>query len=360
MVRFLRPPALGFSRVSEVSVAMTTLPATLRNIAAAGLLAGAVLAGGAADANAELYKASVRLKWLAQAQFAGFYVGIAKGYYKDAGIDLTINPGGPNLVAENLVAGGSDQFGQAGGTESLLASREKELPVVGLGVMHQVTPFGFAVKADSPIKTFDDVRGKKASAWFTGAQFVLQSMITSRGIPLSEVTIVPQQVSMTPFIKGDIDMAAVTFYNELNTLKAQSVPVRLFIAEDYGVTVPRDTLITSEKMIAENPQIVQGFMVATFKGWKTALQNPKEAIDILMEAAPGLERPHQEAMLAEIHKLMVAGKAGTEGMGVVDPKALAFVNTFLVDNKVLKAPVDLAKAVDTRFWDKVPLADKKL
>jgi len=46
--------------------------------------------------------------------------------------------------------------------------------------------------------------------------------------------------------------------------------------------------------------------------------------------------------------------------GLVDPAALAFVNTFLVDNKVLKAPVDLTKAVDTRFWDKVPLADKKL
>jgi NitT/TauT family transport system substrate-binding protein len=346
--------------VREVAVAMTTLPATMKKIAAAGLLAGALLAGGAGDAQAELFKASVRLKWLAQAQFVGFYVGVAKGYYKDAGIDLTINPGGPNLVAENLVAGGSDQFGQSGGTESLLASREKELPVVGLAVMHQRTPFGFVVKAESPIKTFDDVRGKKASAWFTGAQFVLQSMITSRGIPLSEVTILPQQVSMTPFIKGDVDMVAVTFYNELLTLKSQNVAVRMFVAEDYGVTVPRDTLITSEKMLAENPQVVQGFMAATFKGWKTALQNPAEAIDILMKAAPGLERPHQEGMLAEIGKLMVAGKAATEGMGVVDPAALAFVNTFLVDNKVLKAPVDLTKAVDTRFWDKVPLADKKL
>jgi NitT/TauT family transport system substrate-binding protein len=351
---------LLFPHSSEVAVAMTKLPATMRRAAAIGLLVGAALAGSAADARADLVKASVRLKWLAQAQFAGFYVGVAKGYYKDAGIDLTINPGGPNLVAENLVAGGSDQFGLSGGTESLLASREKELPVVGLAVLHQVTPFAFAVKADSPIKSFDDLRGKKASAWFTGAQFVLQSMIASRGIPLGEVTVLPQQVSMTPFIKGDVDMATVTFYNELNVLKRENVAVRLFVAEDYGVTVPRDTLITSEKMIAENPALVQGFVTATFKGWKTALQNPAEAIDILLKAASGLERPHQEAMLVEIHKLMVAGKAATEGMGVTDPAALAFVNKFLVDNKVLKAPVDLAKAVDTRFWDKVPLADKRL
>jgi NitT/TauT family transport system substrate-binding protein len=312
-------------------------------------------------AHAELAKASVRLKWLAQAQFAGFYVGLAKGYYKAEGIDLTINPGGPNLVAENLVAGGSDQFGLAGGEESLLASRDKALPVVGLAVLHERTPFGFVVKGDSPIKKFEDVRGKTASAWFTGAQFVLYGMLAARGVPQSEVTILPQQVSMTPFIKGDVDMAAVTYYNEALVLKEQGITgLRVFEPEDYGITIPRDILITSEKMIAEQPALVQGFVTATFRGWKDALEHPAEAIDIVLKAAPGLERPHQEAMLAEISKLMQAGKAPTEGLGVIDPTVLAFVNKFLTEAKVLKAPVDLAKAVDTSFWAKVPLADKKL
>jgi NitT/TauT family transport system substrate-binding protein len=337
---------------------MTITRRTMCRAAALGLL-GLFL--GALPAEAELMKASVRLKWLAQAQFAGFYVGLAKGYYKDAGIELTINPGGPNLVAENLVAGGSDQFGQAGGAESLLASRDKGLPVVGLAMLHQRTPFGFVVKADSPIKKFEDVRGHKASAWFTGAQFVLYGMLTARGVPQSEVTILPQQVSMTPFIKGDVDMAAVTYYNEALVLKEQGVTdIRLFVPEDYGITIPRDVLITSEKVLAEQPALVQAFLTATFKGWKEAFQHPAEAIDIVLAAAPGLERAHQEGMLAEITKLMLAGKASTDGMGVIDPQALAFVNGFLTEAKVIKAPVDLAKAVDTSFWAKVPLADKKL
>jgi NitT/TauT family transport system substrate-binding protein len=332
-----------------------------RQARAAALWAALALVLGAPAAQAELTKASVRLKWLAQAQFAGFYVGLAKGYYKDAGIDLTINPGGPNLVAENLVAGGSDQFAQAGGTESLFASRDKGLPVVGLAVLHQRTPFGFVVKSESPIKQFEDVRGHTASAWFTGAQFVLYGMLTARGVPQSEVTIVPQQVSMTPFIKGDVDMAAVTYYNEALVLKEQGVTdTRLFVPEDYGITIPRDVLITSEKIIAEQPALVQAFLTATFKGWREALLHPAEAIDIVLQAAPGLERAHQEAMLAEIGKLMVAGKASTDGMGVVDPQALAFVNGFLTEAKIIKAPVDLAKAVDGSFWAKVPLADKKL
>ena len=325
-----------------------------------GVLAVLLAAFAAPAAPAELTKASVRLKWLAQAQFAGFYVGVAKGYYKDQGIDLTINPGGPNLVAENLVAGGSDQFGLSGGEESLLASRDKELPVVGLAVLHQRTPYSFVVKDDSPIKRFDDIKGKKVSVFFTGGQYVLYSMLGARGIALSEVTVVPQQVSITPFLKGEVDMAAVTFYNELLTLKSQNVAVRMFKAEDFGITVPRDTLITSEKLVAEQPALVQGFVTATLKGWKAALQNRGEAIDILMKAVPGLERPHQEAMLDEIAKLMLDGKAATEGLGVIDPAALATVNKMLAEYKVLKAPVDLAKAVDTSFWTKVPLADKKL
>jgi NitT/TauT family transport system substrate-binding protein len=315
---------------------------------------------GASAAHAELAKASVRLKWLAQAQFAGFYVGVAKGYYKDAGIDLTINPGGPNLVAENLVASGADTFGLSGGEESLLSSRDKALPVVGLAVLHQHTPYGFVVKTDSPIKTFKDVRGKKVSIFFTGGQYVLYAMLAASGIPLDEVTVTPQQVSMTPFLKGDVDMAAATFYNELLTLKDQNVAFRMFTAEELGISVPRDTLITSEKVIAEQPQLVQGFVTATMKGWKTALQNRAEAIDILMQAVPGLERPHQVAMLDEIAKLMLTGKAADDGIGVIDAPTLANVNKLLAEYKVLSAPVDLAKAVDTAFWDKVPAADKKL
>lgn len=328
--------------------------------ARAVVIGGIALMLGASVAQAELAKASVRLKWLAQAQFAGFYVGVAKGYYKDAGIDLTINPGGPNISVENLVASGADTFGLGGGEESLLSSRDKGLPIVGLAMLHQHTPYGFVVKTDSPIKTFKDVRGKKVSVFFTGGQYVLYAMIAASGIPLDEVTVTPQQVSMTPFLKGDVDMAAATFYNELLTLKDQNVAYRMFTAEELGISVPRDALITSEKVIVEQPQLVQGFVTATMKGWKAALQNRVEAIDILMQAVPGLERPHQVGMLDEIAKLMLAGKAADEGIGVIDAPTLANVNKLLAEYKVLSAPVDVAKAVDTAFWDKVPAADKKL
>src|ERR1700733_14027271 len=124
----------------------------------------------AAPAAAEtLTKASLRLKWLAQAQFAGFYVAQAKGYYKAEGIDLSINPGGPNLLTENLVATGADTFGLSGGTDSVFAARDKNLPIVCIGVAHQITPFIFVTRKDGPVKTIQDFKGKTVTTCFTGA-----------------------------------------------------------------------------------------------------------------------------------------------------------------------------------------------
>ena len=160
---------------------------------------------------AELQKASLRLKWLPQAQFAGFYVAAAKGYYKAEGIDLTINPGGPNLLTENLVATGADTFGLSGGTDSVFAARDKGLPIVCIGVSHQITPFIFVTRKDGPVKTIQDFKGKTVTTWFTGANHVLNGMLAKEGIKPDELKIQPQQVSVTPFVDGNVDVITATY-----------------------------------------------------------------------------------------------------------------------------------------------------
>src|SRR5579864_258726 len=107
-------------------------------LAAAFIISGLALTpAGAAE------KISIRLKWVAQSQFAGVYVAQAKGFYKDAGLDAKINPGGPNINVETLVASGADTFGVASGTEGMLYAREKALPLVCIGMSQQKTPFAF-------------------------------------------------------------------------------------------------------------------------------------------------------------------------------------------------------------------------
>lgn len=318
----------------------------------------ALLAGMPASA-AE--KVSLRLKWLAQAQFAGFYVAKAKGFYDQAGLDLTINPGGPNLNVETLVASGNDTFGLAGGTETVLLAREKGLPLVCIGVTVQNTPFTYVTYKDSGITKVKDFAGKKVATWFTGTQYTLYSMLASAGVKQSDLTIVPQSGSMAPFVEKQFDVAAATYYNELNTLKEQGLGDKLTLIkpDDYGVVVQQDTVLVSEKYRNEKPQQVQAFLTATIKGWKYALQNKKEAIDIVMAAAPSLNRAHQEAMLDEFEKLVKAGKGTTDGILAIDLPTVEKMQTQLVGYKALKAPADLTKAYDPSFWTQVPLADKK-
>lgn len=306
-------------------------------------------------------KVSVRLKWLAQAQFAGFFVAKAKGFYEEGGLDLTINPGGPNLNVETLVASGNDTFGLAGGTETVLFAREKGLPLVCIGVTVQTTPFTYVTYKDSGITKVKDFAGKKVATWFTGTQYTLYSMLASAGVKQSELTIVPQSGSLAPFVEKQFDVAAATYYNELNTLKEQGLGDRLTLIkpDDYGVIVQQDTVLVSEKYRNENPKQVQAFMNATIKGWKYALQNKKEAIDIVMAASPSLNRAHQEAMLDEFEKLVKAGRGSSDGILAIDLPTVEKMQAQMVEYKALKAPTDLAKAYDASFWAKVPAGDKK-
>ncbi len=282
--------------------------------AAAIALAAALPAPGTA---AELTKASLRLKWLPQAQFAGFYVALAKGYYKAEGIDLTINPGGPNLLTENLVATGADTFGLSGGTDSVFAARDKGLPIVCVGVAHQITPFIFVTRKDGAVKTLQDFKGKTVTTWFTGANHVLNGMLAKEGIKPDELKIQPQQVSVTPFVDGSVDVATATYYNEFYAIQARMPKdsLKTFVAEDYGITFPRDTLIVSEATAKEKPELVKAFLRATIKGWKDAFADPKGGVDAVMAIAPDA-RPRASGVHADRDQAADDGRQRRQGRPV--------------------------------------------
>jgi NitT/TauT family transport system substrate-binding protein len=321
-----------------------------------GLLCTALLSSAAQAAQE---KVSVRLKWLAQAQFAGFYVAKAKGFYEQQGLDVTINPGGPNINVETLVASGADTFGLAGGMESVLAAREKGLPIVALAMSQQRTPFVFVTYADSGINSFKDFKGKKVSVWFTGVQYPLLASLGAAGLKKEDITLLPQSVSLNPFIDKQVDVATVTLYNEYNTLKEKGVTnLKLISPDDVGVTTQQDALITSKAMVEKHPEQVQAFVNATLEGWQYALTHRAETIDILMKTNPSLNRQHQVAMLDSVAKLMYP--QGSPGLGNVDmPKAEKMMK-LLVQYGALKQPVDVNQTFDLSFWQQVPTQYKTL
>jgi len=306
-------------------------------------------------------KVSVRLRWLPQAQFAGYYVAKAKGFYTKNGLDVTINPGGPNITVETLVGSGADTFGVGGGPEAMLYARDKGLPLICVGMTLQQSPHVFVALKKSGITTLADFKGKKVSTWFTGAQYTLYAMLATQGIKPGDMTIVPQAATMTPFVDGEFQVATATRYNEFVTLQEQGVTdLTVFKPADFGVTAQADSIVTNEAFLKAHPAQVQAFLAATLEGWKYALQHKAEAIDIVMAAAPSANKPHQVAMLNQLDGLITAGKDGSKGIGRIDMDIVKTIQARLIKYDALKKPVDLNAAFDTSVWDKVPAEDKSL
>jgi NitT/TauT family transport system substrate-binding protein len=308
---------------------------------------------------AELTPVSLRLKWLPQAQFIGYYVAKEKGYYADEGIALTINPGGPNIIAENMVGSGVDTFGHAGGMASLLQAREKGLPIVGIGMLFQETPYRLVALEKAGIKKFTDLKGKTVSTWFTGPQFMVQAMLKANGIDQRDVNLEAQANSMVPFIEGKVDVATVTVYNELLILKRRNVtPAVMFNPAEMGVNLANEALIVNESTIQKDPKLVEGFLRASLKGWVYAITHKEEAMDILLKEVPTLNRAEQLETLDALPPLLTYGEAATKGIGYLDRKNLEFAQKFLLDNGAMKKAVDLDSSINATFWEKVPEKDK--
>lgn len=323
------------------------------------LAATSALVGAPAFAQ-DLEEVSLRLKWLPQAQFVGFYIAKAKGYYEDEGLDLTINPGGPNLLTENLVATGADTFGLSGGTDSVFAAIDKGLPITCIGISHQETPFVFVSKADGPVQKIQDFQDASITTWFTGPNYMLFGMLAANGLDPESVNIQPQQVSVTPFVDGKVDVVTATRYNEYYTLMTRvgEENLKKFVPEDYGVSFPRDTLIVGNEWAAEHPEKVAGFIRASVKGWLDAFADKEAAIDLILAEAPTLERPHQEFMLDEVQKIMMAGAAAEEGLFAIDMDVVSSAHQVLVDYEVLSGPIDLGAAFDSSYVDAIPATER--
>jgi NitT/TauT family transport system substrate-binding protein len=325
----------------------------------AGALAAASASGTRPVRAAALKPASLRLKWLPQAQFTGYFVAKSKGYYEQEGIALTINAGGPNIIAENMVGSGVDTFGHGGGMASLLQGREKGLPIVGIGMLFQETPYRFVALEKSGVKSISDFKGKTISTWFTGPQFLVQALIKKAGLELKDVKIEAQANSMVPFIDGKVDVATVTVYNELLILRRRGVvPAAIINPAEMNVNLANESLITHEDTIAKDPDLVRGFLRASLRGWVDALKSPGEAIAILLKELPSLHETEQKESLAALTPLVTYKDARTNGVGRLDPANLAFAQDFLIEYGAMSKKVDLAKAANLTFWDSIPAADK--
>src|SRR5499427_1797165 len=268
-------------------------------------------------------KVTIQLKWVTQSQFAGYYVAQAKGYYKAAGLDVTINPGGPDIAPEQVIAGGGADV-IVDWMPAALASREKGVPLVNIAQPFKKSGLELTCRADTGIKTPADLKGKTIGVWFFGNEYPFLSWMSklkykTDGSP-GGVKMLKQGFNVDPLIQKQAECISTMTYNEYwQVIDAGYKPSQLvvFKSEDQGVATMEDGLYALESKLADPAFVAKmaKFVRASMKGWDYAKKNVDEATKIVLAAdTTGAQtEKHQKCMMGEIAKLL-----GT-GDGKLDP-----------------------------------------
>jgi NitT/TauT family transport system substrate-binding protein len=309
-------------------------------IRAVALVILLVLSGLCAAAQAS-ESVTVRLKWFNQAQFAGFYLAQDKGYYKSAGLDVNIQPGGPDFPAIQMVAGGNEQFGVTGADQILIA-RSKGVPVVAVAVIYRRNPFVLFSLAKSGIKTPADYVGKKVGLKIGGnEELIYRAVLAKAGIDKSRLTEIPVKFDMTPLLTGTVDVWPGYLINEVLAANENGFAVNIVYPSDYGIDLYADTLFTTEKMLKEKPDVVRSFVAATLKGWNAAIAAPDEAAKTTVKYGDKLTYSHELAMVKASVPLL---KPESKPVGFMDAAGWSSAQKLLLDAGFQKEPVDIGKA----------------
>jgi NitT/TauT family transport system substrate-binding protein len=289
---------------------------------------------------------TVRLKWFNQAQFAGFYVAKEKGYYKSAGLNVDIQPGGPDFPAVQMIAGGNEQFGVTGADQILIA-RSKGVPVVALAAIFRRNPFVLFSLAKSGIKTPADYVGKNIGVKIGGnEELIYRAVIAKAAVDKSKLNEVPVKFDIGPLLAGTIDVWPGYLINEVLAAKEKGFDVNVVSPTDYGIDLYADTLFTTEKMLAEKPDVVRKFVTATLEGWAAAIAAPDEAAQITVKYGTKLSYDHELAMMKASLPLL---QPDTKPLGWMDASNWDATQKLLVDAGFQKNPVDTAKAFTVEF-----------
>jgi NitT/TauT family transport system substrate-binding protein len=291
-----------------------------RIVLATGLACGVALASGAQAAD----KVTIQLKWVTQAQFAGYYVAKAKGYYKDADLDVTINAGGPDVAPPQVIAGGGADV-IIDWMPSALASREKGVPLVNISQTFKKSGLELTCRADTGIKSPADFKGKTLGVWFGGNEYPFLAWMAKLNLKTDGspggVTVIKQGFNVDPLLQKQADCISTMTYNEYwQVIDAGYKPEQLVVFKysDEGVATLEDGLYVMEAKLKDPAFVARmaRFVKASEKGWDYAQKNDKEAAKIVLAAdTTGAQTlHHQEQMMGEIAKLLDPNN------GKLDPK----------------------------------------
>ena len=292
-------------------------------------------------------RVSVRLKWLHQPQFAGFYVADQKGFYAAENIAAVLEPGGFDIDRVGMVASGKNDFGVVAAPE-IITRVAQGSPIKAIAVIFRRNPAVYFTLKDSGIVKPEEFVGRKILTFPN--DYALPAMLAKVGVTMDQIVAVPPSLNLEPFFAGEVDVWTGYLINQVVTARKKGYALNLIFPDAYGVHIYSDTLIASDKLIEEKPDLVERFLRATIRGWRWAIENPKEAAMFVFEYS---REKDKERLIAEMEAGVPLIHTGKDQIGWMEDKIWQGMHTLLINHGVIEKPVDIRQVYTTAFLEKI-------
>jgi NitT/TauT family transport system substrate-binding protein len=292
-------------------------------------------------------RVSVRLKWHHQSQFAGFYAAEQKGFYADENITAVLEPGGIDIDEVEMVVSGKDDFGVVAAPE-IITRVAQDSPIKAIAVIFRRNPAVYFALKDSGIVKPEDFVDRKVLVF--PRDYALPAVLAKVGVTMNQIIAVPHTFTLESFFAGKVDVWTGYLTNQLVTARKKGYKLNLIFPDAYGVHIYSDTIIASDKLIEEKPDLVERFLRATLRGWRWAIENPKEAAMFVLKY--GSEKD-KERLIAEMEYSVPLIHTGRDQIGWMEDKTWQGMHKLLIDQGVLKKPCDLRQVYTKVFLERI-------
>ncbi len=265
----------------------------------------------------------LRLQWVHQAQFAGFYVAKEKGFYQDEQLDVDIEPGGSSFNVPALVATHNADIGIWVGDQVLRArAGQNNMPIRAVGVVFQRSLVCFMVHRDSPINSPQDLAGRTIGVYpGFDSESIYLDLLNRFHVDRNTITEYPAAYSIVPFLQHQVDVWPSYIINEPLVAEERGQHVRCLTPDAYGIKYYSDTVIVRDDFLAGHRDRVVRFLRASQRGWRYALGHPDEAVQIVLKYDPSLHPEHERAML----EALAADVSPIDPLFKMDPEVWAYM-----------------------------------
>ncbi|MDE0527868.1 MAG: ABC transporter substrate-binding protein [Truepera sp.] len=326
----------------------------------------------------DLIPVNFQSKWFPQSQFAGYFVAIDKGFYAEEGLDVTVLDGG-NVNPTVQVASGNADFG-TDWIANMLVQREQGLKVVQVAQVFQTSGYRMVALGDSGIETFGDLAGRTVGVWGFGNEFVSQAVFATEELTSDldptvgspDVSVVVYAFDPALVFPNEVDVASAMIYNELDQIVGLGFPLASLTVldpADIDAALLEDLIFTTPDVLADpdfkgsgvsGREVAERFLRATLRGWQFAVDNPDEAVFIVLgycgdtcAGSGSTQSPliHQTWQMARVAELVQPDMYST--IGAIDQGAWERSVELLVEVGLLNESVGFADVVDTSVLEAI-------